>query len=144
MLYILDYVRTSLRKNPEEWMFIETIRNSGKIPSFINIFYHEPTDYILFLLNVPKFNVEDDTPPEITYYITMLSNEEYEEELEMTGGAFSPDVENLTQVHPESVIIKTLKYIKKLTIEDDNIARFEAFAEYVKNKVEGVEEDGEN
>jgi hypothetical protein len=144
LLYILDYLRTSLRKNPEEWVFVETIKNSGKIPSFINIFYHEPTDYVLFLLNLPKFNVENNIPPEIIYYITMLSNEEYEYELETTGGAFSPDMENLTQVHPESVIIKTLKYIKKLTIEDDNIARFEAFAEYVKNKVEGVEEDGEN
>jgi len=142
--YILDYVRTSLRKNPEDWVFVETVRSSAKIQSFINIFHHIPTDYILFLINTPRFNLTNENPPEIQYYVTMLPIDDYEEELEMTGGFFTPDIENLTKVHPESTIVKTLIYIKNITIEDNNILKYQDFTLYIKGKNESFEEEYED
>jgi hypothetical protein len=79
----------------------------------------------------------------------MLPLDEYEEELEFTGGSFTPDFENLVRIHPGSSIIKTLKYINQITIEDENIIKYQDFTTYVKNKtgleeVEEEDEDGED
>lgn len=130
----LNYLRTSLKKNPEEWVFEEEIKSSSRVPSTLNVFSHSPTDYILILVFVPAFSMSDIEFEEDAYFIDIMSFEEYQYEIESRGGAFKPNEKHLEEVHPESIIVKTLLFIKAIAEEDEKIVRYSGFKDYVDKK----------
>jgi hypothetical protein len=130
---ILSFLRTSLVKNPEEWSFEEQVHSSGKVFSTMNLFFHSNTSYILILIHVPEIENEN---KEITslYYIQLLEYEDYLELIEQNDGNFTPEQEFIYPVNSESVIVKTLMFIKNMTIEDEEISRYSKFKEYITEK----------
>lgn len=132
----LNYIRTSLKKNPEEWFFREEVKSSSRVPSTLNIFYHEPTDYILTLVFLPAFTTPDLYYEEETYFVDLMSREDYEKEIGFRGGNFKPKESHLHEISSKSVIVKTLLFIKNLTEEDEQIVKYSNFKSYIDDKYE--------
>ena len=132
----LNYIRTSLKKNPEEWFFREEVKSSSRVPSTLNIFYHEPTDYVLTLVFLPEFTTPDLYYEGETYFIDLMSAEEYEKEIGFRGGNFKPNEKHLREVSSKSIIVKTLLFIKSLSEEDKKIVKYSNFKSYIDEKYE--------
>jgi hypothetical protein len=130
---VLLLIRTSLKKNPEEWLFLEQYQSFGEVHSFMNIFSHEPTGYFLLLIDIPLIN-EKTKKQKHTYYLQLMQEDAYNEMLEDTGGAFSPDLNHVYQIGEKSTIVKILNFIKHLHIEDNKIIMYTNFKNYIKNK----------
>lgn len=131
---IQTFIRTSLRKNPEEWTFLETIEGSGKIISYLNIFEHLPTKYILCFMHLPYIESEIHGEIEESFYADFMPGREYAEIIKENEGVFSPSVDRIFEVNKESSITATLMYIKELSLEQQNIARYEKFKVHVQEK----------
>jgi hypothetical protein len=137
---ILLFLRTSLRKHPEEWVFAGQHPKSGTFgfslnSSMVNVFIHEPTNHVLMMIEAPENSHVPDGELKIKYYVQLMDEEEYTDEVE-TIGIFSPDVNFLYQVNENSSIIKTLKFIKYIEIEDEKLLKYENFKGYVIEKLE--------
>lgn len=132
----LNYIRTSLRKNPEEWVFEEEIKGSTRSHSILNIFYHEPTDYVLMLVFIPSFTSPDLHYEEDTYFIDIMKASEYRKEIVFKGGNFKANENHLHEVSSRSVIVKTLLFIKSITEEDEKIVKYSKFKNYINEKYE--------
>jgi hypothetical protein len=135
---ILPFLRTSLAKNPEEWSFEDSFRSSGRVFSTMNLYFHAPTEYVLILMHVPMAS-ESDQEPDDLYYVQLMEYEEYLEAIEENDGNFAPDPEYVQAVHRNSVIVKTLNFIKTISIADEKILKYSKFKNYVKEKMD-VEE----
>lgn len=135
---IIPFITTSLIKNPEEWVFIAQARsNDPDDDSTLNLFRHEPTNYALILLELPG---EDETK----FLCQIMSRDEYNEILGDNDGSLTPNEDLLVEISSGSSIVKTLKFIKEISQEDDNIFRYSDFTEYVKDKQKIGNPDGEN
>lgn len=137
---ILLFLRTSLRKHPEEWAFAGQHQKSGVFgfslnSSVVNVFIHEPTNHVLMMIEAPENSHTPDRELKINYYVQLMDEEEYAEEVESIG-IFSPDVNFLYQVNENSSIVKTLKFIKYIEIEDEKLLRYENFKGYIIQKIE--------
>jgi hypothetical protein len=145
---ILSFLRTSLVKNPEEWVFEDYFHSSGKLLSTMNLFFHAETGYVLILIQIPMASSGDSDASDL-YYVQMIEYEEYLEALEQNEGSFLPDPEYTYAINSESVIVKTLLFIKNISIEDEQILRYSKFKDYIrekmlpKDKLEDEEEEEE-
>ena len=139
----LGHIRTSLVKHPEEWLFNESLRSSGKILSFLDVFTHEPTDYVLILISLPNFSETTGELEGETYLIDLMSRKDYEKVIEENDGIFAPKSTNLIDINENSVILKILFLIKEVSEEDDKIVQYYEFKKYVKDRYR-KEKDGEN
>lgn len=140
---ILSFLRTSLVKSPEEWSFEDYFHSSGRILSTMNLFFHQPTDYVLILMHVPVPS-EDENDSKDLYYVELMEYEDYVDALEENEGSFSPDPEYVQPVHKNSVIVKTLLFIKNLALADEKILKYSKFKDYVREKMEEPEDDEES
>ena len=139
----LGHIRTSLVKHTEEWLFNESLRSSGKILSFLDVFTHEPTDYVLILISLPNFSETTGELEGETYLIDLMSRKDYEKVIEENDGIFAPKSTNLIDINENSVILKILFLIKEVSEEDDKIVQYYEFKKYVKDRYR-KEKDGEN
>lgn len=139
----LGHIRTSLVKHTEEWLFNESLRSSGKLLSFLDVFTHEPTDYVLILISLPNFSETTGELEGETYLIDLMSRKDYEKVIEENDGIFAPKSTNLIDINENSVILKILFLIKEVSEEDDKIVQYYEFKKYVKDRYR-KEKDGEN
>lgn len=130
---ILLSIRKSLKKNPEEWVFLEQYESSNNVYSYINIFSHEPTNYLLLLIHIPVID-ENTNKKKNLYYVQFMEEDSYTEMLEESGGMFSPDLNHVYELGETSIIVKTLNFIKHLHIEDQKVVMYTKFKNYVNNK----------
>ena len=134
--YTLDFVRTSVKKNPEEWVFEEEIESSNQIPSVLNIFNHVPTKYKLLIVYVPEFEISGIMTTQESYYLDLIEPKEYQKKMRDLEGVFIPKIENLSFINENSIIIKTLFYLKNVSKTDENIRRYAKFKSHVNKKIE--------
>lgn len=131
---ILTFIRTSLVKTPEEWTYEGYFQSSGSVFSTMNLFFHTPTEYILIFIHIPTS--EDGEEVKDLYYVQLLEYEDYLNELEENDGAFFSEPDFLNPVHPNSVIVKTLLFIKHLHVADEKIIKYSKFKDYVRELIE--------
>jgi hypothetical protein len=140
---ILLFLRTSLRKNPEEWSYIEQYRSIDTANSVMNVFLHEPTQYVLFLINSKPLDYETREEKNL-YYVHLMEEEDYLDILENMGlrpSLFSPHPDFTYLVNENSSIIKTLHFIKHIALEDEKLLKYEQFKNYIREKNAPVEEE---
>lgn len=132
----LDFVRTSIRKNPEEWLFEEETESANQVPSVLNVFKHKPTQYKLLIIYVPEVEIPGVISTEESHYINLVEPKEYEKKVKESDGVFVPQIEQFSFVHEKSVIIKTLFYLKNVSKEDESIIKYEKFRSHVNKKIQ--------
>jgi hypothetical protein len=133
---ILLFLRTSLRKNPEEWFYVEQYQSIGFDNSTMNLFVHEPTGYVLFLITSTPLP-HGDQPPKKLYYVSLMDEDEYVENIESSAmmlSRFSPNPDFAYLVNENSSIIKTLNFIKYMSLEDEKLLKYENFKNYIREK----------
>lgn len=142
----LNYIRTSLKKSPQEWIFEEELISSGRVKSFLNIFHHIPTNFVLILIHIPKFELPEYGEYEESYFIDIMSHKDYMFHVYENEGVFSPIEKDLQPINEKSIIVKTLNFIKQVTLEDEKILKYETFKSYVNDKYsqEEVNNRGDN
>jgi len=140
---ILLFLRTSLRKNPEEWSFVEQTQGLDMLGSVMNIFFHEPTEYVLFLIQT-KTLLKDMPEPKTLYYVHLIEEEEYIENIESAGlrlSLFSPNSDFTYLVNENSSIVKTLNFIKYIALEDEKLLKYENFKNHIREKNKPIEKE---
>lgn len=134
---VLDAVRTSAVKNPEEWVFLSSHQNvSTKIPSLMNVFLHEPTDYIVLLF---EFMVTEEY--NVNFYMQVMAREEYEEASSSSFLGFRPSHDKLIEVHRKSSLVNTFKYIKELSQSVEDIEIYSGLYDYVRERYSDDQRD---
>lgn len=134
------FVRTSLRKNPEEWYHEKSFVSRSEDSSTLHVFTHEPTKYKLLLIHAPESEVqfEDGTVEETpeALFMQILPEQDYVGKLLQNGGSFSPDPEELYEVHMKSSIVGTLGYILNISYNERYLETYKNFFNHVRIRSE--------
>lgn len=131
---LVDFIRTSLVKNPEEWVFEETVASTLKIPSFLHIFRHVPTKYKLLLIEIPPTEIANEWEVGESHHMNVIPERDYNKHVRDNDGAFFPEPTEFLEIHSGSVILKVLYYIRDISKIEEDSRKYSRFKEHMRER----------